>query len=92
MSEENPSPVLPEAPKTVLPEAPKTVLPEAPKPVVSAKPSVAPVAPRPISVGAPRVAQPVVAKEAPQSALSVAIDFAAAAVCVAFAILIVLDI
>ncbi len=99
---EAPKTVLPEAPKTVLPEAPKTVLPEAPKaaapsaPAAAAaasvsapKPSVAPQAVRP-QVRAQTnftVAEP----KQQAGVFDLAFDFAAAAVCVAFAILIILD-
>lgn len=101
MSEENQSPILPEAPKTVLPEAPKTVLPEAPKPTVAAaapaaarvvapKPAVA-VSARPAAVR-PATPQPVghTRSDAASSAF-LAVEFAAAVVSVAFAILIVFE-
>lgn len=95
-------PVLPEAPaaKTVLPEAPaaaasapKIVLPTA-APKQSAKPSVSlPKAnmsrPKPVSV---KPLQPVEIKSDSPSVLSVAVDFIAAAVAVAFAVMIVLDV
>ena len=97
-------PVLPEAPavKTVLPEAPaakpaaaasapKIVLPTA-APKQPSKPSVSlPKAnmsrPKPVSV---KPLQPVEIKSDSPSALSVAVDFIAAAV--AFAVMIVLDV
>ena len=101
MSEENQSPILPEAPKTVLPEAPKAVLPEAPKPTVAAaapaaarvaapKPAVA-VSARPAAVR-PATPQPVghTRSDAASSAF-LAVEFAAAVVSVAFAILIVFE-
>lgn len=99
-------PVLPEAPaaKTVLPEAPaakpaaaasapKIVLPTA-APKQPAKPSVSlPKAnmsrPKPVSV---KPLQPVAIKSDSPSVLSVAVDFIAAAVAVAFAVMIVLDV
>lgn len=100
---EAPKTVLPEAPKTVLPEAPKTVLPEAPKAAAPAAPAAAAAA----SVSAPKVSvapQTVRAQARPQTnfaaaepkpqqagVFDLAFDFAAAAVCVAFAILIILD-
>lgn len=101
MSEENQSPILPEAPKTVLPEASKAVLPEAPKPTVAAaapaaarvvapKPAVA-VSARPAAVR-PATPQPVghTRSDAASSAF-LAVEFAAAVVSVAFAILIVFE-
>lgn len=101
MSEENQSPILPEAPKTVLPEASKAVLPEAPKPTVAAaapaaarvvapKPAVA-VSVRPAAVR-PATPQPVghMRSDAASSAF-LAVEFAAAVVSVAFAILIVFE-
>ena len=100
---EAPKTVLPEAPKTVLPEAPKTVLPEAPKAAAPSAPAAAAAA----SVSAPKPSvapQTVRAQARPQTNFTVAepkpqqagvfdlaFDFAAAAVCVAFAILIILD-
>lgn len=92
-------PVLPEAPaaKPVLPEAaasaPKIVLPTA-APKQPAKPSVSlPKAnmsrPKPVSV---KPLQPVAIKSDSPSVLSVAVDFIAAAVAVAFAVMIVLDV
>ena len=96
-------PVLPEAPaaKPVLPaakpaaaaSAPKIVLPTA-APKQPAKPSVSlPKAnmsrPKPVSV---KPLQPVEIKSDSPSALSVAVDFIAAAVAVAFAVMIVLDV
>lgn len=109
MSEENQSPILPEAPKTVLPEAPKTVLPEAPKAVLpeAPKPTVAAGAPAAARVVAPKPAVAVSARPAavrpatPQpvghtrsdaaSSAFLAVEFAAAVVSVAFAILIVFE-
>ncbi len=101
MSEENQSPILPEAPKTVLPEASKAVLPEAPKPTVAAGAPAAArvVAPKPaVTVSArpaavrPATPQPVghTRSDAASSAF-LAVEFAAAVVSVAFAILIVFE-
>ena len=96
MSEENSKPVLPEAPKVILPEAPKApasapvapkatvVLPEAPKA------TVAPVAPKPaVTRVAPSMVPPtpIVVKEKSNPLFTI-IDFASAAVCVAFAVMI----
>ena len=105
MSEENQSPILPEAPKTVLPEAPKTVLPEAPKvalqeapkptvaaaaPVAAPKPAVA-VSARPAAIR-PATPQPVEhTRSNAASSAFLAVEFAAAVVSVAFAILIVFE-
>lgn len=93
MSEENQSPILPEAPKTVLPEAPKpTVAAAAPAAarVVAPKPAVA-VSVRPAAVR-PATPQPVghTRSDAASSAF-LAVEFAAAVVSVAFAILIVFE-
>ncbi len=99
MTEENIAPTAPESAKTVLPEAPKTVLPEAPKAAAPAA-SVAPVSTPEVSVAPQTVraqARPqtnfAAAEPKPQPAgvFDLAFDFAAAAVCVAFAILIILD-
>lgn len=102
---EAPKTVLPEAPKTVLPEAPKTVLPEAPKTVLPEAPkAAAPVAPAAAAAASVSAPKPSVAPQAraqtnftvaePKQQAGVfdlAFDFATAAVCVAFAILIILD-
>lgn len=96
---EAPKTVLPEAPKTVLPQAPKTVLPEAPKAVAPAAPAAAPVSASKVSAAPQTVraqARPqtnfAVAESKPQAGVfDLAFDFATAAVCVAFAILIILD-
>lgn len=100
-------PVLPEAPsaKPVLPEAPaaKPAAAPAPKislptvePKVAAKPSAAfpkaNVARPAFKPASARPAQPVAAADDSPSAVSVAVDFVAAAVAVAFAVMIVLDI
>ena len=107
MSEENPKPILPEAPKTVLPEAPKAVLPEAPKaePVAKAvlpeAPRVAPVATKATVSAIPPSVKPVttpkmtpptpIVMEETTNPLGVVVDFASAAVCVAFAVLVFLE-
>lgn len=87
-------PVLPETPKPVLPEAPAAqaaAAPEvsAPKTVVLPKANIK--KPAFNAVGA-KAAMPVVQKSDSPSALSVAVDFVAAAVAIAFAVLIVLDV
>lgn len=93
---EAPKPVLPEAPKvaSVLPEAPKAAaaLPNAPKVAVAPKPAVArPAAPK-VQPKAPAPQFNIdVNKAASQSPASIALDFAAAAISVAFAILIALE-
>jgi len=82
-------PVLPEAPKPVLPEAPAAQAFPAPKAVVLPKANIK--KPAFNAVGA-KAAMPVVQKGDSPSALSVAVDFLAAAVAIAFAVLIVLDV
>lgn len=85
-------PVLPEAPKPVLPEAPAAAAEQAvpaPKAVVLPKANIK--KPAFNAVGA-KAAMPVVQKSDSPSALSVAVDFVAAAVAIAFAVLIVLDV
>lgn len=83
-------PVLPEAPKPVLPEAPAAQAFPAPKAVVLPKANIK--KPAFNAVGAKAAAMPVVQKGDSPSALSVAVDFVAAAVAIAFAVLIVLDV
>ena len=101
-------PVLPEAPaaKPVIPEAPaaKPVLPEAPaakpEPAVSAPKISLPTAALPKANTARPAFKPVSAKplqpvkiaDDSPSAVSVAVDFVAAAVAVAFAVMIVMDV
>lgn len=86
-------PVLPEAPQPVLPEAPAASAEQAvpaPKAVVLPKANIK----KPVftEVSAKAGAMPVVKKSGSPSALSVAVDFVAAAVAIAFAVLIVLDV
>lgn len=88
-------PVLPEAPKPVLPEAPAAQAAaaqevSAPKAVVLPKANIK--KPAFNAVGSKAAAMPVVQKSDSPSALSVAVDFVAAAVAIAFAVLIVLDV
>ena len=88
-------PVLPEAPKPVLPEVPAAQA-AAPPVGLAAKGGVLPTdntkRPPTNEVGSKAAAMPVVQKSDSPSALSVAVDFVAAAVAIAFAVLIVLDV
>jgi len=96
-------PVLPQAPAVSAQTPVKPVLPEAPVAAVSPAPAVAATAPKKISFDLPKANAPraaMAAKAPVQSApvrvekpnlVSVAIDFVAAAVAVAFAIMIIID-